>query len=91
MPLGQRMGSMGRTATISRKTRETDIRVELCLDGSGTAEVGTGLPFFIDSRHMVAVFYSSTDDITVTIAEFFGKGYIRAVTVHKISIHLSCI
>ena len=46
MPLGQRMGSMGRTATISRKTRETDIRVELCLDGSGTAEVGTGLPFF---------------------------------------------
>ncbi|MEE2703530.1 MAG: imidazoleglycerol-phosphate dehydratase HisB [Myxococcota bacterium] len=37
---------MGRTATISRKTRETDIRVELCLDGSGTAEVGTGLPFF---------------------------------------------
>ena len=46
MPLGQRMGSMGRTATISRKTRETDIRVELCLDGSGTAEVGPGLPFF---------------------------------------------
>ena len=37
---------MEREATISRKTRETDIRVELRLDGSGAVEVGTGMPFF---------------------------------------------
>jgi imidazoleglycerol-phosphate dehydratase len=37
---------MGRAATRHRATRETDVRVELDLDGSGRAEVGTGLPFF---------------------------------------------
>ncbi len=37
---------MEREASISRQTRETDIRVELKLDGSGEAEVSTGMPFF---------------------------------------------
>ena len=36
---------MARTAELARKTRETDITVRLDLDGSGTAEIGTGLPF----------------------------------------------
>ena len=31
---------------VSRKTRETDIQVEIRLDGSGVAEVDTGVPFF---------------------------------------------
>lgn len=34
-----------RSATIARKTRETDIRVILDLDGSGTSKISTGLGF----------------------------------------------
>jgi imidazoleglycerol-phosphate dehydratase/histidinol-phosphatase len=35
-----------RTASISRKTNETDIKINLDLDGSGKAENSTGLKFF---------------------------------------------
>ena len=35
-----------RKATVVRKTRETDIRVELQLDGSGQYQISTGIPFF---------------------------------------------
>ena len=34
-----------RTATIDRKTRETEIHVSLNLDGTGVAQIDTGLPF----------------------------------------------
>lgn len=37
---------MGRSAEISRVTRETDIRMKLDLDGSGRAEIKTGIGFF---------------------------------------------
>jgi imidazoleglycerol-phosphate dehydratase len=37
---------MEREATIARKTRETDITVELRLDGKGEAQIETGIPFF---------------------------------------------
>ena len=37
---------MKRTATVERKTRETDIRLHLDLDGQGTSRVDTGIPFF---------------------------------------------
>jgi imidazoleglycerol-phosphate dehydratase len=37
---------MGRQANVTRRTRETDVTVELTLDGSGQAEVRTGVPFF---------------------------------------------
>jgi imidazoleglycerol-phosphate dehydratase len=34
-----------RSAAIERKTRETRIKIELELDGSGRAEIATGVPF----------------------------------------------
>jgi imidazoleglycerol-phosphate dehydratase len=37
---------MTRTAVVMRTTKETDVRVELMLDGSGSAKADTGLPFF---------------------------------------------
>ena len=35
-----------RNASLSRKTRETDIKVEVTLDGSGKSEISTGVGFF---------------------------------------------
>ena len=37
---------MTRSAKVTRATRETDVRVDLSIDGSGTASADTGLPFF---------------------------------------------
>jgi len=37
---------MSRTATIQRKTAETDIRLEVDLDGSGRGQIATGIGFF---------------------------------------------
>jgi imidazoleglycerol-phosphate dehydratase len=39
-------GMSARRATVSRKTLETAIEVELALDGTGRAEVATGIGFF---------------------------------------------
>ncbi len=44
---------MGRTAEIVRKTKETQIELELDLDGAGKAEIDTGIPFF---DHMLELF-----------------------------------
>src|ERR1700733_11056032 len=40
-----------RTARVERVTKETQVLVELDLDGAGTTEVETGVPFF---DHMLA-------------------------------------
>jgi len=44
---------MGRNAKIERKTKESDIRIELNIDGTGKAEIETGMPFF---NHMLESF-----------------------------------
>lgn len=44
---------MKRTKSVSRKTQETDISLELCVDGKGDSQVQTPVPF-ID--HMLTLF-----------------------------------
>ena len=44
---------MARKAEISRTTKETDIKIILDLDGSGKAEINTGIGFF---DHMLTAF-----------------------------------
>jgi imidazoleglycerol-phosphate dehydratase len=43
-----------RTATIHRKTNETDIRLKLNLDGRGKARIATGIRFFDHMLELVA-------------------------------------
>lgn len=49
--MGVTKKSKPRRATIRRRTTETDVAVELTLDGQGSYRIKTGLPFF---DHMLA-------------------------------------
>ena len=44
---------MARTAKVERKTKETDIKLSLDIDGAGKAAIETGMPFF---NHMLDSF-----------------------------------
>ncbi len=44
---------MERRSAVTRKTKETEIRVEWTLDGEGAYNVSTGIPFF---NHMLELF-----------------------------------
>jgi len=52
-----------RTATIRRKTKETDIAVSVNLDGTGVSDVATGIGFFDHMLDLLA--RHSGIDITV--------------------------
>ncbi len=52
-PKAKDSAGTSRVATIARKTKETEIRVRLDLDGSGQYSVSTGIPFF---DHMLESF-----------------------------------
>jgi imidazoleglycerol-phosphate dehydratase len=66
-----------RKSTVVRKTRETDIRVELQLDGTGQYQVSTGIPFF---DHMLESFARhAVFDLRVS-----AKGDLEVDTHHTI-------
>ena len=44
---------MPRNASITRTTTETDITIDLTIDGTGVSEIKTGIPFF---EHMLTLF-----------------------------------
>ena len=57
---------MGRTARIHRETAETQVELELSLDGTGKADVATGVGFF---DHMLTLFAKhAAMDISVKAA-----------------------
>ncbi len=44
---------MERRSAVTRKTKETEIQIEWAIDGEGTYNVSTGIPFF---NHMLELF-----------------------------------
>ena len=66
-----------RQAHVHRQTKETDIEVELCLDGEGNYRVSTGIPFF---DHMLESFARhGLFDLTLT-----AKGDLQVDLHHTV-------
>ena len=57
---------MTRASTVVRETKETTVRVELTLDGAGSATADTGLPFF---DHMLQQFGTHAGFVLAVTAE----------------------
>ena len=51
--MAQEKKTATRSMSINRRTKETDVRVKLSLDGSGRGRIDTGLPFL---DHMLTLF-----------------------------------
>lgn len=68
---------MTRNALVKRHTKETNIRIEFNIDGSGNADIDTGIPFF---NHMLTLFTAhGFFDLTVK-----GKGDIDVDFHHMV-------
>ncbi len=66
-----------RTATITRRTKETDIQLTLALDGQGKSQVDTGIPFL---DHMLELFAKhGFFDLTVTARGDLAVDYHHTV------------
>jgi len=66
-----------RTATVERKTRETDIRISLTIEGKGVSRVETGMPFL---NHMLELFSKhSLIDLTIKAAGDLEVDYHHTV------------
>src|SRR5450755_3570465 len=74
-----------RTATIKRKTKETDIEVTVNLDGSGVSNVATGIGFFDHMLDLLA--RHSRIDIAVGQAVKQALGTMAGITRYA-SIHM---
>jgi len=80
---------MERNAKVSRKTSETDISIELNLDGSGKSEINTGFKFMdhmlvLLTRHSgIDLTVKASGDLTHHIIEdigiSLGEAFIRAL------------
>ena len=67
----------GRTASIERKTKETEINIQLDLDGTGEYEIATGIAFF---DHMLESFARhGAFDLRIT-----AKGDLDVDTHHTV-------
>lgn len=87
---------MKREARVERKTKETTISVQWCIDGSGSYTISTGIPFF---DHMLSLFakhglfdltIKARGDIDVDyhhtvedIGIVMGKALNKALTKHE--------
>ena len=84
---------MERKAIVSRKTSETDVLIELNLDGSGRAEIGTGFKFMdhmlvLLARHSgIDLTVEASGDLTHHIIEdigiSLGEAFVKALGEKK--------
>lgn len=83
---------MTRTASVNRQTAETEISIKLTLDGTGEADIDTGIGFFDHMLHQVAkhglmdLFVRATGDTHVDhhhtvedVGIVFGQSLAKAV------------
>lgn len=60
------MNDMIRTGSVARKTKETDIFIEVTLDGKGRADISTGIGFFDHMLTALSVHSGISMNIKVT-------------------------